>query len=89
VQPALPDVPTLADSRQDELPLETYRHLAREFEQLGVHQISIAGGEPLLRADVFRIIEGFAERGMSVNSAPTGCWSRNTGVKSPTAAQPV
>jgi MoaA/NifB/PqqE/SkfB family radical SAM enzyme len=60
------------DPRQDELPLETYRHLAREFEQLGVHQISIAGGEPLLREDVFRIIEGFAERGMSVNLCTNG-----------------
>lgn len=60
------------DPRQDELPLETYRNLAHEFEELGVHQISIAGGEPLLREDVFRIIEGFAERGMSVNLCTNG-----------------
>ena len=60
------------DPRQDELPLETYRDLAREFAEMGVHQISIAGGEPLLRADVFRIIEGFAERGMSVNLCTNG-----------------
>jgi AdoMet-dependent heme synthase len=60
------------DPRRDTLPLETYRNLAREFEELGVHQISIAGGEPLLRDDVFRIIEGFAARGMSVNLCTNG-----------------
>lgn len=60
------------DPRQDELPLETYHNLACEFEELGVHQISIAGGEPLLREDVFRIIQGFATRGMSVNLCTNG-----------------
>ena len=60
------------DPRRDALPLETYRNLARELEELGVHQISIAGGEPLLREDVFRIIEGFAARGMSVNLCTNG-----------------
>jgi MoaA/NifB/PqqE/SkfB family radical SAM enzyme len=39
---------------------------------MGVHQISIAGGEPLLRQDVFRIIEGFAAAGMSVNLCTNG-----------------
>ncbi len=60
------------DPRRGELPLETYRRLAREFEELGVHQISIAGGEPLLREDVFRIIDGFAAAGMSVNLCTNG-----------------
>ena len=60
------------DPRRDELSLETYRHLAHEFTELGVHQISVAGGEPLLREDVFRIIESFAKRGMSVNLCTNG-----------------
>jgi len=60
------------DPRRDELPLEIYRDLAQEFKELGIHQISIAGGEPLLREDVFRIIEGFAGRGMSVNLCTNG-----------------
>jgi MoaA/NifB/PqqE/SkfB family radical SAM enzyme len=60
------------DPRGEELPLETYRGLAREFAALGVHQISVAGGEPLMREDVFRIIAGFAEQGMSVNLCTNG-----------------
>jgi MoaA/NifB/PqqE/SkfB family radical SAM enzyme len=60
------------DPRRDELSLEEYRSLAAECDALGVHQISIAGGEPLLREDVFRIIAGFAERGMSVNLCTNG-----------------
>jgi MoaA/NifB/PqqE/SkfB family radical SAM enzyme len=60
------------DPRRNELSLETYRNLAFEFAEVGVHQISIAGGEPLLREDVFRIVEGFATRGMSVNICTNG-----------------
>ncbi|MGE5258197.1 MAG: radical SAM/SPASM domain-containing protein [Hyphomicrobiales bacterium] len=60
------------DPRRDELAIETYRGLAVEFDALGVHQISIAGGEPLLREDVFSIIAVFAERGMSVNLCTNG-----------------
>jgi len=60
------------DPRRDELSLEKYRNLTVEFDALGVHQISIAGGEPLLREDVFGIIAGFAERGMSVNLCTNG-----------------
>lgn len=60
------------DPRRDELSLEEYRELGVEFDALGVHQISIAGGEPLLREDVFCIIAGFAERSMSVNLCTNG-----------------
>jgi MoaA/NifB/PqqE/SkfB family radical SAM enzyme len=60
------------DPRQGELSLEEYRRLALELRELGVHQISIAGGEPLLRPDVFAIIESFARRGMSVNLCTNG-----------------
>jgi MoaA/NifB/PqqE/SkfB family radical SAM enzyme len=60
------------DPRRDELSLEDYRKLAREFQGMGVHQISIAGGEPLLRQDVFLIIETFAKRGLAVNLCSNG-----------------
>jgi MoaA/NifB/PqqE/SkfB family radical SAM enzyme len=60
------------DPRRDELTCEEYERLAREFAEMGVHQISIAGGEPLLRPDVFDIIRGFASRGMSVNLCTNG-----------------
>ena len=60
------------DPRPDGLSLKAYRDLACEFAELGVHQISVAGGEPLMREDVFRIIETFAKRGMSVNICTNG-----------------
>jgi MoaA/NifB/PqqE/SkfB family radical SAM enzyme len=60
------------DSRRDELSLEEYRRLAEDFHNLGVHQISVAGGEPLLRPDVFSIIESYAKLGMSVNLCTNG-----------------
>lgn len=60
------------DPRQDELTTAEYAALAREFAAAGVHQVSIAGGEPLLRPDVFEIIRGFADRGMSVNLCTNG-----------------
>ena len=60
------------DPRRGELGLEDYQGLAKEFYKLGVHQISVAGGEPLLRSDVFSIIESFAKLGMSVNLCTNG-----------------
>lgn len=60
------------DPRQDELSLTEYRRLAGTLSDLGVHQISIAGGEPLMRKDVFGVIETFANRGMSVNLCTNG-----------------
>ena len=60
------------DARRESLTVGDYRRLAQEFERLGVHQISVAGGEPLLRRDVFDIIGCFAERGLSVNLCTNG-----------------
>ena len=60
------------DSRRGELSIEDYQGLAEDFDNLGVHQISVAGGEPLLRPDVFSIIENLAKRGMSVNLCTNG-----------------
>ena len=60
------------DPRRNELSLNEYRKLAGDLHAMGSHQISISGGEPLLRSDVFQIIEAFADRGMSVNICTNG-----------------
>jgi MoaA/NifB/PqqE/SkfB family radical SAM enzyme len=60
------------DPRGDELSADEYGALAGVLHQMGSHQISIAGGEPLLRDDVFSIIESFSGRGMSVNLCTNG-----------------
>ncbi len=60
------------DPRRDELTLAEYRDLAHEFRALHVYQVSIAGGEPLLRDDLPSIIAAFARLGMSVNVCTNG-----------------
>ena len=55
-----------------ELALEEYRALAEVLRDMGTHQVSIAGGEPLMREDVFSIIRAFADRGASVNLCTNG-----------------
>ncbi len=55
-----------------ELGLEEYQALAGTLWEMGTHQISIAGGEPLMREDVFPIIRAFADRGASVNLCTNG-----------------
>ena len=60
------------DPRTESLHLADYRRLAAEFRKMAVHQISVAGGEPLMRKDVFDIIRGFADRDLSVNLCTNG-----------------
>ncbi len=60
------------DGRTNELSLDEYQRLARVLHEMGSHQISIAGGEPLLREDVFPIIKSFSGLGMSVNLCTNG-----------------
>lgn len=60
------------DPRRQELTLAEYQRLAESLHTLGSHQVSISGGEPLLREDVFDIISAFADRGMSVNLCTNG-----------------
>ena len=60
------------DPRRNELSLDEYIKLAADLHAVGSHQISISGGEPLLRGDVFKIIASFAERKMSVNLCTNG-----------------
>ena len=60
------------DPRRNEMSLEEYQKLAADLYTMGSHQISISGGEPLLRSDVFEIIASFAGRKMSVNLCTNG-----------------
>jgi MoaA/NifB/PqqE/SkfB family radical SAM enzyme len=60
------------DPRPETLALSDYRRLAGEFREMAVHQISVAGGEPLMRKDVFDIIHTFARQGLSVNLCTNG-----------------
>jgi MoaA/NifB/PqqE/SkfB family radical SAM enzyme len=62
------------DPRRGELSRGEYEALAGALHQMGSHQISIAGGEPLLREDVFDIIKCFSGRKMSVNLCTNGLW---------------
>jgi MoaA/NifB/PqqE/SkfB family radical SAM enzyme len=60
------------DPRGGELSVAEYQELANLLQEMGSHQISIAGGEPLLRDDAFSIIEHFSRLGMSVNLCTNG-----------------
>jgi MoaA/NifB/PqqE/SkfB family radical SAM enzyme len=60
------------DGRDNELALAEYQDLAQVFHRMGVYQVSIAGGEPLLREDILPIIEAFSGHGMSVNLCTNG-----------------
>ncbi|MDJ0782063.1 MAG: radical SAM protein [Desulfosarcinaceae bacterium] len=60
------------DPRRGELSLEEYRSLADTLHRMGAHQVSVAGGEPLVRKDAFDIIRAFSNRGMSVNLCTNG-----------------
>lgn len=60
------------DPRRGELCLDDYAALASCFRRMGVYQISISGGEPLMRDDVFDIIRCFSSRGLSVNLCTNG-----------------
>jgi len=55
------------DRRSGEMTLGEYARLSEDFLRMGVHLVSIAGGEPLLREDIFDIIKVFTRYGMAVN----------------------
>ncbi len=61
-----------SDPQDNELQLAEYEQLAQTLRSLGTHQVSIAGGEPLLRPDVFQIMQCFSQRKMSVNLCTNG-----------------
>jgi MoaA/NifB/PqqE/SkfB family radical SAM enzyme len=58
--------------RNGEMTSEEYARLADDFLRMGVHLVSIAGGEPLLREDIFSIIKAFTRYGMTVNVSTNG-----------------
>jgi MoaA/NifB/PqqE/SkfB family radical SAM enzyme len=60
------------DKRKGEMTVEEYARLAEDFLDMGVHLVSIAGGEPLLREDIFSIINGFTRFKMAVNLCTNG-----------------
>jgi MoaA/NifB/PqqE/SkfB family radical SAM enzyme len=60
------------DPRPESMTVADYQRLATEFRQMAVHQISVAGGEPLVRRDVFDIISNFADADLSVNLCTNG-----------------
>lgn len=60
------------DRRSGEMTLGEYARLSEDFLRMGVHLVSIAGGEPLLREDIFAIIKVFTRYGMAVNLCTNG-----------------
>ena len=60
------------DDRANELTLDEYQKLAAAFHDQGVRVVSIAGGEPLMRDDIFAIIDAFAKYRMKVNLCTNG-----------------
>ncbi len=58
--------------QKGEMIVEEYARLAEDFLDMGVHLVSIAGGEPLLREDIFSIIHGFRKFKMAVNLCTNG-----------------
>jgi MoaA/NifB/PqqE/SkfB family radical SAM enzyme len=59
-------------SREDRLTLPVIQSLADELAELGTRKIHLSGGEVLLRADIFEVIDTFAGRGMQVNLTTNG-----------------
>jgi AdoMet-dependent heme synthase len=60
------------DRRIGEMTFAEYARLSEDFLRMGVHLVSIAGGEPLLREDIFSIIRVFSRYGMAVNVCTNG-----------------
>ncbi len=54
------------------LPFETIAKLIREIGEMGVKHLSISGGEPLVRKDLFDIIELANQQGLKVHLATNG-----------------
>lgn len=60
------------DPRRGEMTLAEYAELSEDFLRMGIHLVSIAGGEPLLREDIFPVIRVFTRYGMAVNVSTNG-----------------
>ena len=55
-----------APAGQSELPLETLQHILDELCASGAMQLSLTGGEPLMRADLMEFIDSILSRGMDI-----------------------
>jgi len=60
-----------ASRKQEDLPLEALRRVARELLDLGAACVTLTGGEPLLRDDIEEICRCFDDR-CSLNLSTTG-----------------
>jgi pyrroloquinoline quinone biosynthesis protein E len=58
--------------RREELATADWLRAFREAEALGVVQVSLSGGEPLLRADLEELVAGARSAGLYVNLATSG-----------------
>jgi len=64
--------------REGEISLQTVEQLAEQMFQLGICQISIAGGEPFLRSDLYDMIASFRNRNIDVSITTNGlCFSED------------
>jgi radical SAM protein with 4Fe4S-binding SPASM domain len=59
-------------SKVEEMDLITINNLAAEMSELGIFQISISGGEPFVRKEIFEIIKIFNQNGIDVSITTNG-----------------
>jgi radical SAM protein with 4Fe4S-binding SPASM domain len=57
---------------QDELTTDEIRELARQLHTWGIYQVSIAGGEPFLRKDIFDILSIFCQFNVQASVTTNG-----------------
>jgi radical SAM protein with 4Fe4S-binding SPASM domain len=51
---------------------ETIDILGKMLDETGARLVSLSGGEPMLRADIFEIVDYLSERGMTINLITNG-----------------
>jgi radical SAM protein with 4Fe4S-binding SPASM domain len=76
------------DSRtpfDDEMTREEITKLANQMYELGIHQVSIAGGEPFFRKDIIDILQTFRDFDISVSITTNGLLLSEQMVKKITA----
>ena len=59
-------------SYRDELSTEEWRSVLRQAAAMGVVQVHFSGGEPTLRTDLWRLVEGAASLGLYSNLITQG-----------------
>lgn len=56
---------------QREMDINKIRDIAQQFWEMGGERVCLAGGEPLLREDIFDIIESFSSKDFSLETNAT------------------